>query len=71
MLKKYFASLQFAPFQVASETSANGDLLIFQNSRLKWFPKLKKKGGRSYFTKFKLKIQILRKVTFLQERAVA
>ena len=67
MLKKYFASLQFAPFQVASETSANGDLLIFQNSRLKWFPKLKK----SCFTKFKLKIQILRKVTFLQERAVA
>ena len=45
MLKKYFASLQFAPFQVASETSENGDLLIFQNSRLKWFPKLKKREG--------------------------
>lgn len=44
-VKKYFASLQFASFQVASETSANGDLLIFQNSRLKWFPKLNKMEG--------------------------
>ena len=70
-VKKIFCKPSICPISSRKWDERKRRFANISKFQIKMVSKTLKEGGRSYFTKFKLKIQILWKFTFLQERAVA